>query len=917
MFSIARNLLLVYVVLLSALSISIEAPLSAQAPTAITTVSAEGANGVGLLQAGDGNFYSPSTPFFEACQTDSTKLCAYIFQISDAGVITPFHTFQPIATNLGPTAPNLDGIWPTALIVGTDGNLYGSCRYGGPLGSGTIFQITLGGAFKVLASFGEGITTTPGYSPIAMVEATDGNFYFTNGIGIYRMTPAGVVSTVYTFPFDVNTGFSAKGNSASSLVQGSDGYLYVTMTTPPGIDGGSIGGDSGAIDQISLDGTVVNVIYSFPTDGSLGNIPQGPLVQGPDGFLYGTTARSGNTTKPGMAFKVSPGGAFSLLHAFTGSADGNHPNGALFFASDGNLYGTTLLGGDIGSANCTPIGCGTTFQLTPAGALTTLHTFEGGIPTSLGGPPNAVVDGASPESPLVQVEGGLFNGNTAGNGKSVADFYLMAVSPPLEPPIEVTFNPSAVGINSTATLTWTVRNAFSKTAQLCGAYIQGGATGGGTWAGPQTGAPVNGVYTGTATIKPTQPGDYIYALVCGGKEMGSGGLTVAEDLTITSAALPIALVNKPYYGGPTAAGGTEPYTWTASGLPAGLTMKATSGLVTGTPIQFGNYPVSVTVTDDTTPKNQVTATVTLSVLSGLIVKTSAAVKGTVGARYSQSLDATGGLPPYAWSITGGTLPDGLVLNSGVIVGVPTTVGSSQVTFQVSDSESTPATQSVTLNFDIFGSIQIAAVEFTQVIQQFQLLDELKTSLTTNGEPPVPIVSGKRAVMRVYFTSVDQAKTVIFNASGDVAGQKQFDVPPGCEPADQRSHALPKQCPSVDIYFIPPSGTFSTTLTLSDAGGGELEQEILNVTSRDALAINLKGVWVCTTPTQPSSCQDPSSLLTLKALAEKILPTNSVTVDITTQRISEDVTQYSPEAWVDAVVHRLIEQYTPQNLLEEH
>jgi len=235
---------------------------------------------------------------------------------------------------------------------------------------------------------------------------------------------------------------------------------------------------------------------------------------------------------------------------------------------------------------------------------------------------------------------------------------------------------------------------------------------------------------------------------------------------------------------------------------------------------------------------------------------------------------------------------------------------------VADSESTPATQSVTLNFDIFGSIQIAAVEFTQVIQQFQLLDELKTSLTTNGEPPVPIVSGKRAVMRVYFTSVDQAKTVIFNASGDVAGQKQFDVPPGCEPADQRSHALPKQCPSVDIYFIPPSGTFSTTLTLSDAGGGELEQEILNVTSRDALAINLKGVWVCTTPTQPSSCQDPSSLLTLKALAEKILPTNSVTVDITTQRISEDVTQYSPEAWVDAVVDRLIEQYTPQDFIND-
>jgi uncharacterized repeat protein (TIGR03803 family) len=176
-------------------------PLQAQATTATVNTLSVGTQSTGVLQAGDGNFYSPSPPLFEACKNNPAQICAYIYQINESGTATAFHSFQPEPTSAGPTAPNLDGIWPKALIVGTDGNLYGACERGGPGGGGTIFKITLSGEFSLIKSFGySGVYAGPGVNPLSLMQGIDGNFYFTNGIGIFQLTPAGVLSTVYTFP---------------------------------------------------------------------------------------------------------------------------------------------------------------------------------------------------------------------------------------------------------------------------------------------------------------------------------------------------------------------------------------------------------------------------------------------------------------------------------------------------------------------------------------------------------------------------------------------------------------------------------------------------------------------------------------------------------------------------------------------
>jgi hypothetical protein len=94
-------------------------------------------------------------------------------------------------------------------------------------------------------------------------------------------------------------------------------------------------------------------------------------------------------------------------------------------------------------------------------------------------------------------------------------------------------------------------------------------------------------------------------------------------------------------------------------------------------------------------------------------------------------------PPYTWSIVGGQLPDGLQLigGTGFIIGKPTAVGNSTVTLQVADSETTAATKTVTLTFKVVDGVQIAAVEFTQVIQQFQYLDDLENSLVEQQRAP--------------------------------------------------------------------------------------------------------------------------------------------------------------------------------------
>jgi uncharacterized repeat protein (TIGR03803 family) len=158
---------------------------------------------------------------------------------------------------------------------------------------------------------------------------------------------------------------------------------------------GSSGASAGSSGAASPGGPgSESVLYAF-TGNSSGSNPVGGLVQGGDGNFYGT---SSNTV-----FRLTPAGVLTVLHTFGGAGDGVNPDAGVVQGSDGNFYGTTETGG--ASSDCSG-GCGTVYQLTPAGVETVLYSFAG----------SAAKDGAAPEAALVQGSDGSFYGTTRFGG---------------------------------------------------------------------------------------------------------------------------------------------------------------------------------------------------------------------------------------------------------------------------------------------------------------------------------------------------------------------------------------------------------------------------------------------------------------------------------------------------------------------
>jgi uncharacterized repeat protein (TIGR03803 family) len=158
------------------------------------------------------------------------------------------------------------------------------------------------------------------------------------------------------------------------------------------------------------------MLHSFSGSPGEGASPVAGLVHGSDGNFYGTTALGG-AHYLGTVFNMTPAGSLTTLHSFSGSSgQGASPLAGLVQASDGNFYGTTALGG----AHY----LGTLFKITPAGSLTTLY--------SLSGSPG---EGASPVAALIQASDGNFYSTTSLGGAhysgTVFKFSLSAPAPAL------------------------------------------------------------------------------------------------------------------------------------------------------------------------------------------------------------------------------------------------------------------------------------------------------------------------------------------------------------------------------------------------------------------------------------------------------------------------------------------------------
>jgi uncharacterized repeat protein (TIGR03803 family) len=287
-------------------------------------------------------------------------LCAFGSQSAAQTEIVPETAFTTLHSFTG-----ADGSKSFAgLLQGKNGSLYGTTYFGGVKNDGEVFQVTTAGKLTTLHSFCSTNGCADGeYSYAMPVQGADGNFYGTTYLGgskgdgtVFKMSPSGSLTTLHNF------GGADGSQPLAGLAAGSDGNFYGTTNL-----GGSHG--AGSVFKVTPSGQFT-ILHSFCSKAACadGQSSYAGLIQASDGNLYGTTL-SGGTQGHGTVFKITKGGIFSTLYSFcaqSGCADGEFPQTGLVQASNGNLYGTTILGGAYGS--------GTIFELTLSGALTTLYS---------------------------------------------------------------------------------------------------------------------------------------------------------------------------------------------------------------------------------------------------------------------------------------------------------------------------------------------------------------------------------------------------------------------------------------------------------------------------------------------------------------------------------------------------------------
>jgi uncharacterized repeat protein (TIGR03803 family) len=277
-----------------------------------------------------------------------------VFKLTPDGTETIIHSFDYA----------VDGGYPLAdLYQDGSGNFFGTTYEGGPFSNGVLFKITPNGTYSILHAFGAPGDASEPYGNVTL--ASDGNFYATTYSGgannqgaVFRIAPDGSnYAVIYSFA----AGTDGAG-PAGSLLLANDGKLYGTTT-----GGGAY--NLGTVFSITLSGTE-SVLYSFGS-GTDGATPYGNVIQATDGNLYGLTYRGG-ANNGGAAFKLALDGTETLLHSFGSGTDGWNPNGSLIQASDGNLYGMTYEGG----ANF----AGIIFELATDGTETVLYSFAAEYP---------------------------------------------------------------------------------------------------------------------------------------------------------------------------------------------------------------------------------------------------------------------------------------------------------------------------------------------------------------------------------------------------------------------------------------------------------------------------------------------------------------------------------------------------------
>jgi hypothetical protein len=534
--------------------------------------------------------------------------------------------------------------------------------------------------------------------------------------------PNGVMGTVYP-----NTTLQAQGGTTPYTWSISAGALPAGMTLSAG---GVLGGTPSATGPFTFTAKVTDSTnptaltatqpYTFTIEAPLAITTTSPLPTGTVGVSYSQTLKA-------------TGGSGQYTWSVS---SGTLPAGLTLIAATGVISGQPSASGaasfTIQVIDSNQLTTSAPFALTinPALSITTnppLPTGTVGVNysqtvTATGGSGQytwSVTSGSLPAGLSLNAATGVISGQPSASGAAsftiqVTDSNQVTASK-LFP---LTINP-ALAITTTSPLPpGTVGVSYSQTLKATGGSGQY------TWSVSSGSLPgglsLNSV-TGLIGGQPTAAGTSNLTI----QVTDSNSITASAPFSLTIDVLPSITTSSPLANGIVSVaynqtlagtGGDLPYTWslTSGTLPGGLTLAASTGVISGIPNATGAFTFTIQLKDSTSPANTATKQFAITVSAGLTITTAVLPNATVGVVYSQTIAAAGGAPPYTWSITAGTLPAGLSLSStssttAAITGTPSAAGQSTFTVTVRDAASGTANQSLTLTVAIPPSITTASL----------------------------------------------------------------------------------------------------------------------------------------------------------------------------------------------------------------
>ena len=510
-------------------------------------------------------------------------------------------------------------------------------------------------------SYGQTFTSTGGVAPISFnvtVGALPPGMSLDTG-GVASGTP----TATGTYNFTV-TGTDSSGNNYTGSASYSITVAAPTISVLPASLPATTVGDSYSQTLTASGGTAP---YTFTVN--TGALPAGVTLS-TAGVLSGTPTQGGSFSFGVQATDSTAGGAYVGTQSYVlsvGVPSITLGAGPLAGGTVGVAYSETL-----SASGGTP---GYTYQVT-AGSL------PPGLTLSTGG----AISGTS-------TGGGTYNFTvTATDSSTGSGPYSGAAA------YSITMGTPAIIVSPSSVNNAQIGVAYSQT------FTTSGGTAGYTYnvsAGAlPTGLSLNpgtGVISGT----PTAGGTFNFDITSTDSSTGTGApftgsrsytlSVLSPALTMTPSGLTGMMVGVPFTATITAGGGTAPWNYFMYGgtvLPAGLSLNATTGEISGTPTAGGSFSFTIAATDSSTGTGPFTVARAYNVTIGaasVVITTTTVPDGQVASAYSQTLAASGGTAPYTFGVTAGALPPGLTLSSGVITGTPTAQGTYNFTLTATDS----------------------------------------------------------------------------------------------------------------------------------------------------------------------------------------------------------------------------------------